>query len=62
MVPGAVRDAITSIITTLPLELRRSMTWDQGLEMAQHLRLSIKADLPVYFCEPRSPGEATRTL
>lgn len=54
---GAVRDAIASTITTLPLELRRSLTWDQGSEMAQHVRLSVEADLPVFFCDPRSPWQ-----
>lgn len=45
-------DAIT---TTLPAALRRSLTWDQGIELSQHARLSIAADLPVYFCDPHSP-------
>ena len=53
----AVRDAIATTITLLPLELRRSLTWDQGSEMAQHLQLRIDADLPVYFCDPRSPWQ-----
>jgi hypothetical protein len=38
---AAVRDAITRTITTLPEALRRSLTWDQGAEMAQHTRLRI---------------------
>ena len=53
----AVRDAITSAIVTLPEQLRRSLTWDQGIELAQHLQLSIDADLPVYFCDPHSPWQ-----
>jgi IS30 family transposase len=53
----AVRDAITSTVTTLPEQLRRSLTWDQGTEMAQHAQLRIEADLPVYFCDPRSPWQ-----
>jgi IS30 family transposase len=53
----AVRDAITRTIVTLPKELRRSLTWDQGTEMAQHSRLKIDADIQVYFCDPRSPWQ-----
>jgi len=53
----AVRRAIASTIRTLPAQLRRSLTWDQGAEMAQHARLRIEADLPVYFCDPRSPWQ-----
>ncbi len=53
----AVRDAITEAITTLPVQLRRSLTWDQGAEMAQHAQLRIHAGLPVYFCDPRSPWQ-----
>jgi IS30 family transposase len=53
----AVRDAITRTIITLPEELRRSLTWDQGTEMAQHSRLKIDAGLQVYFCDPRSPWQ-----
>ena len=53
----AVRDAITRTIVTLPAELRRSLPWDQGTEMAQHSRLKIDAGLQVYFCDPRSPWQ-----
>ena len=53
----AVRDAITRTITGLPEELRRSLTWDQGSEMAEHARLRIDAGLQVYFCDPRSPWQ-----
>ena len=53
----AVRDAITRTIVTLPEELRRSLTWDQGTEMAQHSRLKIDAGIQVYFCDPRSPWQ-----
>jgi len=53
----AVRDAITGKITTLPAALRRSLTWDQGLEMRQHAEITIAADLPVYFCDPHSPWQ-----
>jgi IS30 family transposase len=53
----AVRDAITRSIITLPTELRRSLTWDQGAEMAQHERLRIEAGVQVYFCDPQSPWQ-----
>jgi IS30 family transposase len=53
----AVRDAIAASITTLPGHLRRSLTWDQGAEMAQHARLRIDTGLAVYFCDPHSPWQ-----
>ena len=53
----AVRDAITEAIVTLPEQLRRSLTWDQGAEMAQHARLRINTGLEVYFCDPQSPWQ-----
>jgi hypothetical protein len=59
----AVRDAITRTIITLPEQLRRSLTWDQGAELAQHARLKIDAGVQVYFCDPHSPWQrgTTRT-
>ena len=53
----AVRDAIARTITTLPEQLRRSLTWDQGAEMAQHARLRIDTGVQVYFCDPHSPWQ-----
>lgn len=53
----AVRDAIATTITKLPEELRRSLTWDQGAEMAQHARLRVDTGLAIYFCDPRSPWQ-----
>jgi transposase InsO family protein len=53
----AVRDAIVEIIATLPEQLRRSLTWDQGAEMAQHVQLRIDTGLEIYFCDPRSPWQ-----
>ena len=53
----AVRDAIARTIVTLPEHLRRSLTWDQGAEMAQHARLKIDAGVKVYFCDPHSPWQ-----
>jgi hypothetical protein len=53
----AVCDAIARTILTLPEQLRRSLTWDQGAEMAQHARLKIDAGVQVYFCDPQSPWQ-----
>jgi transposase, IS30 family len=53
----AVRDAMTAKIATLPAALRRSITWDQGKEMAQHATFSINTGVPVYFCDPHSPWQ-----
>ena len=53
----AVRAAITRTITTLPEQLRRSLTWDQGAEMAEHAQLRIDAGVLVYFCDPHSPWQ-----
>jgi IS30 family transposase len=53
----AVRDAIAAAITTLPEQLRRSLTWDQGAEMAQHAQLRVDTDLRVFFCDPHSPWQ-----
>jgi hypothetical protein len=53
----AVRDAIAASITTLPEQLRRSLTWDQGAEMAQHARLRLDSGLAIYFCDPHSPWQ-----
>jgi IS30 family transposase len=53
----AVRDAITTQIHTLPAALRRTLTWDQGIELARHPEITIAADLPIYFCDPHSPWQ-----
>ena len=53
----AVRDAIASAIITLPAQLRRSLTWDQGAEMAGHARLRIDTGIEIYFCDPHSPWQ-----
>jgi len=53
----AVRDAIASSIATLPEQLRRSLTWDQGAEMAQHVQLRVDTGLAIYFCDPHSPWQ-----
>lgn len=52
-----VRAALTASIATLPAQLRRSLTWDQGTEMAEHRRFSIDSGVDVYFCDPHSPWQ-----
>ena len=44
-------------MVALPAQLRRSLAWDQGLEMRGHQQISIDADLPIYFCDPHSPWQ-----
>ena len=53
----AVRDAIVSSITKLPEQLRRTLTWDQGAEMAQHTQLRVDTGLGIFFCDPHSPWQ-----
>ena len=53
----AVRDAVFKNIMDLPSHLRRSLTWDQGVEMAQHAQLRIDTGLEIYFCDPQSPWQ-----
>lgn len=53
----AVRDAIAASIRTLPDHLRRSLTWDQGAEMAYHAQLRVDTGLAIYFCDPQSPWQ-----
>jgi IS30 family transposase len=52
-----VRDAIAASMATLPDQLRRSLTWDQGAEMAQHAELRIDTGLTIFFCDPHSPWQ-----
>ena len=52
-----VADALAAKIVELPEQLRRSLTWDQGKEMAAHARFSVTTGVPVYFCDPRSPWQ-----
>ena len=53
----AVRAAMSLKILVLPVELRRSLTWDQGKEMSQHVRFTVDTGVQVYFCDPRSPWQ-----
>ena len=52
-----VRAALTRQISKLPAELRRTLTWDQGKEMADHVRFSTDTNMVVYFCDPHSPWQ-----
>jgi IS30 family transposase len=52
-----VRDAMTATIQTLPASLRRTLTWDQGKEMAQHRQFTIDTGVDVFFCDPHSPWQ-----
>lgn len=52
-----VRAALTRQISKLPSELRRTLTWDQGKEMADHVRFSTDTNMEVYFCDPHSPWQ-----
>jgi len=53
----AMKDALTIKVTELPEQLRRSLTWDRGKELAQHAQLKIETGLPVYFADPHSPWQ-----
>jgi len=57
--PGAesVCEALKQSIITLPAQLRRSLTWDQGSEMSEHRRFSVESGVEVYFCDPQSPWQ-----
>lgn len=52
-----VRDALAATVQTLPRHLARSITWDQGAEMAAHGAFTTATDIPVYFCDPASPWQ-----
>jgi transposase, IS30 family len=52
-----VHDALLATIATLPQHLKRSLTWDQGAEMAMHHSFALAAEMPVYFCDPHSPWQ-----
>ncbi|MBD3006359.1 IS30 family transposase [Streptomyces sp. 5-10] len=53
----AVLGALTATVQTLPAQLMRSLTWDQGSEMARHGEFTLTTDIPVYFCDPASPWQ-----
>ena len=51
----AVRLALTRQVQRLPAELRRTLTWDQGKEMAEHAKFSVATNVSAFFCDPHSP-------
>jgi IS30 family transposase len=53
----SVVTALTKQVRKLPSELRRSLTWDRGMEMARHKEFTIATDVQVYFCDPQSPWQ-----
>ena len=54
---ASVVAALASQVQHLPRELRRSLTWDRGKELADHKRLTLATDLDIYFCDPHSPWQ-----
>jgi transposase, IS30 family len=53
----AMKNALAATITTLPEQLRRSLTWDRGKEMSAHAQFKIETGLAVYFADPHSPWQ-----
>lgn len=49
--------AITQKVFELPQQLKKSLTWDRGMELAQHKLFTIDTDIKVYFCDPKSPWQ-----
>ncbi len=57
----AVRDQMIDAIARMPARIRKTVTWDQGSEMARHLEITATTGVQVYFCNPHSPGNAPPT-
>ncbi|MGH3501412.1 MAG: IS30 family transposase [Nocardioidaceae bacterium] len=53
----AVRDGLLATIKTLPEHLRKTLTWDQGTELAQHREITLATKMAIYFCDPHSPWQ-----
>jgi len=52
-----VAEALTQQINRLPEELRRSLTWDRGPQLARHSEITLATDMKIYFCDPQSPWQ-----
>ena len=55
--PDDVLPALSARIRTLPAALRKTITWDRGMEMAKHKEFSVATDVAIYFCDPQSPWQ-----
>ena len=53
----AVQDAMVAAMSQLPATLRKTLTWDQGIEMANHVQIAAATELDIYFCDPHSPWQ-----
>ena len=53
----SVVNALSRQVRTLPMDLRRTLTWDRGMELARHKRISTATNVQVFFCDPRSPWQ-----
>lgn len=53
----AVQEAIVAKVAQLPAIMVRTLTWDQGIEMANHAKIAAATDLDIYFCDPHSPWQ-----
>jgi IS30 family transposase len=51
------RMSLSEMIATLPMSLRKSITWDRGSEMAQHAKFRVETGIPIYFCDPQAPWQ-----
>jgi IS30 family transposase len=57
----AVQEAMIAKMSQLPEILRQTLTWDQGIEMANHTQIAAATDLDIYFCDPHSPWQRAAT-
>jgi transposase, IS30 family len=53
----AVQEAMVEAMSRLPATLRKTLTWDQGKEMTNHVQIAAAIDLDIYFCDPHSPWQ-----
>ncbi|MFM2505253.1 IS30 family transposase, partial [Escherichia coli] len=53
----SVNQALTDKFLSLPSELRKSLTWDRGMELTRHLEFTVSTGVKVYFCDPQSPWQ-----